>query len=86
VLHDRAELPDVVQPTVRDVILIASDGKEVTEAITEANIRVRTFHAAGPALDMSSIEDVVAALRSETHEHVVVVATEDGGFEVIPLV
>jgi hypothetical protein len=86
VLHDRAELPDVVQPTVREVILIASDGKEVTEAITEANIRVRTFHAAGPALDMSSIEDVVAALRSETHEHVVVVATEDGGFEVIPLV
>lgn len=85
VRRDRAEAPEEVKPTVREVILITSDGKEVTQAITEADIRVRTFHAAGPALDVSSVHDVVAALSSETHQHVVVVATEDGGFEVIPL-
>jgi hypothetical protein len=85
VRHDRAEMPEVVEPTVRDVILITSNGKEITEAITEADFRIRTFHAAGPALNVSSIEDVVAVLRSETHAHVVVVAMEEGGFEVIPL-
>ena len=85
VRQDRAEIPEVVKPAVREVILITSDGKEVMEAITEADIRVRTFHAAGPALDVSSVGDVVAALSSETHQHVVVVTTEDGGFEVIPL-
>jgi hypothetical protein len=86
VRHDRADMPEVVEPTVRDVILITSDGKEITKAIADADFRVRTFHAAGPALDVSSIEDVVAALTSETREHVVVVAMEEGGFEVIPLV
>ena len=85
VRDDRVEASDVVRPTVRNVILIAADGSEARKAITEADISVRTFHAAGQALDVSSVEEVVAALSSETHEHVVVIARDDGGFEVIPL-
>ena len=78
--------PVVVQPAVREVILVTGDGEELASAITEADMRVRTFRAAAPAVDVSSIDDVLAALSAETHEHVVIVErAEGGGFEVIPL-
>jgi hypothetical protein len=86
VRHDRAEAPEVVLPTVQDVILVSADGEELASAITAADIRVRTFHAAAPAVDAASIDDVLAVLSGETHQHVVVVErAEGGGFEVIPL-
>ena len=86
VRQDRGEAPVVVHPAVRDVILVTADGEELASAITEADMRVRTFRAAAPAVDVSSIDDVLAALSAESHEHVVVVERADGGgFEVIPL-
>ncbi len=86
VRHDRAEAPEVVLPTVQDVILVSADGEELASAIAAADIRVRTLHAAAPAVDPASIDDVLAVLSGETHQHVVVVErAEGGGFEVIPL-
>jgi hypothetical protein len=85
VRHDRAEIPEVVLPTVRDVILVTGNGEGLASAITEADIRVRTFHAAAPAVDVESVDEVLATLSAEVHEHVVVVERADGGFEVIPL-
>jgi len=86
VRHDRAEVPVVVRPAVREVILVTGGGEEIASAITEADIRVRTFRAAAPAVDVYSIDDVLAALSAETHAHVVVVERADGGgFDVIPL-
>jgi hypothetical protein len=70
---------------VRDVILVTADGEELASAMTEADIRVRTFHTAAPAVDVESADEVLAALSAEAHEHVVVVERADGGFEVIPL-
>lgn len=86
VRHDRTEAPKVVEPTVREVILVAGDGEELANAITEANIRVRKFPAAAPAEEVASIDEVLTVLSGETHKHVVVVErAEGGGFEVIPL-
>ena len=67
------------------VILVTGGGEEIASAITGADIRVRTFRAAAPAVDVSSVDDVLAALSTESHENVVVVERADGGFEVIPL-
>jgi len=86
VRHDRDEVPEVAGPTVREVILVAADGKELADAIAKAGIRVRTFPAAAPAEEAASIDEVLAVLSGETHETVMVVErAEDGGFEVIPL-
>jgi hypothetical protein len=85
VRHDRAEAPVVVQTAVREVILVTADGEELASAMTEADIRVRTFHTAAPAVDAESVDEVLAALSAEAHEHIVVVERADGGFEVIPL-
>ncbi len=85
VRHDRAEMPAAPKPHVRDVILITADGQDLTQALTEADMRVRTFHAASNPVDLASIDEVLAALGSETHQTVVVVTTEEGGFEVVPL-
>jgi len=86
VRHDRAEVPEVVGPAVREVILVAADGEELANAIAKAGMRVRRFHAAAPAAEAVSIDEVLSVLSGETHETVVVVERgEDGGFEVIPL-
>ena len=86
VRHDRAEVPEVVGPAVREVILVAADGEELANAIAKAGMRVRRFHAAAPAAEAVSIDEVLSVLSGETHETVVVVErAEDGGFEVIPL-
>lgn len=86
VRHDRVEVPKVVEPTVREVILVAADGEELANAIAEADMRVRRFPAAAPSEDVGSIDEVLAVLSGETHEHVVVVErAKGGGFEVIPL-
>jgi Flp pilus assembly pilin Flp len=85
VRHDRAEMPAAPKRAVREVILITSDGVDLTRALTAADMRVRTFHAAADPVDLGSVDDVLAALGSETHQTVVVVTTEGGGFEVVPL-
>ena len=83
---DRATDPVAVKELVREVILITEDGAEVSSAMKAADMRVRVFAAAAPAVDVASVEEVLAALSSEAHRHVVVVDRgEDGGFEVIPL-
>ena len=83
---DRDATPTPVKSTVREVILITEDGAELANALRAADMRVRTFPAAAPAEEVASIDEVLAALSSETHEHVVVLErAEDGGFEVIPL-
>jgi hypothetical protein len=48
-------------------------------------MRVRTFHAAANPVDLDSVDEVLDALGNETHQTVVVVTTEGGGFEVVPL-
>ena len=84
--EDRSATPKPAKAFVRDVILVSGDGAELGDAITAADMRVRVFPAAGPAVEVASIEEVVAALSGETHQHVVIVDRgEDGGFEVIPL-
>jgi hypothetical protein len=86
VRHDRAETPKVVRPTVREVILVTAAGQEMASALEAADIRVRRFHAAAPPIDVDSIGDVLAALVTEGHQHVVIVDRAEGrGFEVIPL-
>jgi Flp pilus assembly pilin Flp len=85
VRHDRAEMPAAPKPSVREVILITSDGVDLTKALTEADMRVRTFHAAANPVDLDSVDEVLDALGNETHQTVVVVTTEGGGFEVVPL-
>ena len=84
--EDRSTTPKPAKAAVRDVILISADGAELRSAIVDADMRVRVFPAAGPAAEVGSVEEAIAALNSETHRHVVVVDHgEDGGFEMIPL-
>ena len=84
--EDRSTTPKPAKAAVRDVILITADGAELRSAIVDADMRVRVFPAAGPAAEVGSVEEAIAALNSETHRHVVVVDHgEDGGFDVIPL-
>ncbi|MGB5382143.1 MAG: DUF5671 domain-containing protein [Acidimicrobiia bacterium] len=86
VRHDRSETPKVVRPTVREVILVTAAGQEMASALEAADIRVRRFHAAAPPIDVDSIGDVLSALGTEGHQHVVIVDRAEGrGFEVIPL-
>ena len=83
---DRTEAPTPVKVSVREVILITEDGAELSSVMRGADLRVRVFRAAAPAVDVASADDVIATLSGETHQHVVVVDRgEDGGFEVIPL-
>jgi hypothetical protein len=84
--EDRATAPKPVAAAVRYVILITEDGADLRSAIVDADMRVRVFPVAGPAVAVGSVEDAVAALTAETHENVVVLDRgEDRGFEVIPL-
>ena len=86
VRHDRADVPEVVGPAVREVILVAADGEELANAIAKAGFRVRRFPAAAPPAEAVSIDEVLTVLSGESHETVMVVErAEDGGFEVIPL-
>jgi hypothetical protein len=83
---DRAEAPAAEKRrALREVILVSSNGHGLREALTSAGTRVSTMHGDGEPLHVESMEQVLTALESETHPRVVVLETEEHGYEVVPL-
>ncbi|MDJ0792275.1 MAG: DUF5671 domain-containing protein [Acidimicrobiia bacterium] len=72
------------QPRLRDVILVSEDGATLAAAMSDAHLRVQRLHAAAPMTVAPSIDEVMDALSSETHERVLVVASGDH-YEIVPI-
>lgn len=86
VRRDRALAPRQAHPGVRDVLLVSADGADLADALSrELGADVRTLRRVEPAAAPTRVDDVVADLRAETHEHVVLVVTPDGRYEVVPV-
>lgn len=84
--EDRAEAPAAEKRrALREVILVSSNGHGLREALTSAGTRVSTMHGDGEPLHVESMEQVLSALEGETHPRVVVLETEEHGYEVVPL-
>ena len=64
---------------------MSSNGHGLREALTSAGTRVSTMHGDGEPLHVESMEQVLSALEGETHPRVVVLETEEHGYEVVPL-
>jgi hypothetical protein len=83
--EDRAAAPAVEPRALREVILVSSNGHGLRDALTSAGTRVSTMHGDGEPLHAESLEQVLTALEDETHSRVVVLETEEHGYEVVPL-
>ncbi len=87
--EDRAEAsaPSAVRSALREVIFVSSDGHGLREALAAStDTRVSTMHSDGDPIHIDSMDQVLEALQHETHAQVVVLETEEHGYEVIPLV
>lgn len=74
------------RPVVRDVLLVSADEPQLAARLsTELGVRVRTLRRLEPAAGPVRVEDVLADLRAETHEHIVLVTSAEGGYEVVPV-
>lgn len=82
---DRIEMPRQVRPVLRDVYVVTAHGDDLAAALQGTNVRVHLMHAASPPLVAPSVDEVLAALRNETHPQVVVVETDGGEFELLPI-
>ena len=81
--EDREVAVEPEQPMVREVILVGNaDLATLIASGTQA--RVQRLGAADHPTDADSLDEVVSTLALETHERVVVVAS-DGHFELFPL-
>jgi hypothetical protein len=81
--EDRAIVPHDGVPTLREVIIIGSDG-DVQVIRDGTSAHVRALRAYGEAVEAATLDDVLTALGAETRARVVVVA-EDGRYRVVPL-
>lgn len=84
--EDRAAVPDEERPTLREVILVCTDGEQLAEAInTHTGATVRLLRAVAGPRSAGTVDDVIEALRTEKHQRVVVVAERDHGYDVMPI-
>jgi hypothetical protein len=70
---------------VREVILVSEDGTALVEAMTDAHLRVQRLHAAASVTLAPSVDVVMDTLGAETHDRVVVLATGEDHYEVVPI-
>ncbi len=65
---------------------MSADGEQLAEVIhARTGATVRPLRVVAGPTAAGTADDVLEALRTETHRRVVVVGDGDGGFEVIPL-
>lgn len=83
---DRGGLPDEQRPALREIILVSANGDHLAEAIrTRSGATVRVLPVAeGPSV-ASTVDDVLKALDTATRRQVVVVATGDHEYTVMPI-
>ena len=84
--EDRTAAPDKERPALREVILVCTNGEQLAEAInarTGATVRLLKV-VAGPTA-VGSADDALKALGTEEHQRVVVVASEDNGYDVMAI-
>ncbi len=85
---DRELAPPPAKPAVHDVLLVTGDGAELAAALArELGVPVRSWRrldgngAARPV----PVDEVVAAVRASPHEHLVVLTTPAGTYELVPV-
>lgn len=83
--QDRIEMPHEARPALRDVYVVTAQGDDLAAALRGTNVRVHLMHTASPPLLAPTVDEVLAALRNETHPQVVVVETGGGEFELLPI-
>lgn len=83
--EDRSVAPDEERPALREVILVCPDDEQLAAAITPTGANVRPLRVVASPTTASSIDDLLEALRTETHQRVVVVAGRDNGYDVMPI-
>ncbi len=83
---DRTAAPDEERPVLREVILVCTDSEQLAQAInarTGAEVRLLRV-VAGPTA-AGTLDDLLGVLLTEIHQRVVVVATDDNGYRVMPI-
>ena len=84
--EDRTAAPDEERPTLREVILVCTDGEQLAEAINaHSGATVRLLRAVAAPTAAGTVDDVLEALRTEKHRRVVVVAGRDHGYDLMPI-
>ena len=84
--EDRTAAPDEERPTLREVILVSTDGERLAEAITaRTGATVRPLRVVAGPIAAATVEEVLEALRTEKHQRVVVLADGDDGYDVMPI-
>ena len=84
--EDRDAAPDEERSALREVILVCTDGDHLAETINaRTGAAVRLLRVVGARTAAGTFEDVLAALGTEQRQRVVVVASGDDRYAVMPI-
>ncbi len=84
--EDRTAAPDEERPTLREVILVCTDGEQLAAAINaHTGARVHPLRVVAGPTAADTVDDLLEALRTEKHQRIVVVADRDDRYDVIPI-
>lgn len=83
--EDRAAMHDVVEPTLRSVVVVSSSTDPIVGAIrTEIGASVTVIDVAPDPIPAGNIEEAVKILQATDHPSVVVIPNEDGSYTIQP--
>ncbi len=83
---DRELAPPPARPAVHDILLVAGDGAGLAAALAdEVGVPVRTWRRLDANGAAVPVAELVAAVRSSPHEHLLVLTTPTGAYELVPI-
>jgi len=83
--EDRAATHDVVEPTLRRVVVVGSGTDPIVEAIrSDTGASVTVIDVTSHPINAASIEDALEKLNAMGHQAAVVIPDENGGYTIQP--